>query len=357
VTRVYNKYIKDKPYVMTSFVPKGQLNLIAENSEKAKIVEEEIKENIAKKVEDAATEITKTPSNFDRSKPPVQGAAPELSIPEMWTANLENGIKVSGIEQNEIPTVNFSLVIEGGHLLDDMQKNGVANLMSDILMEGTANKTPEELEEAIALLGASINMYTTDESIVIRGNTLTRNFDKTMDLVTEILLEPRWDEEELGRIKTKTINQIERSDANPNVVADRVYNKVLYGTDHIFSYPAIGTVESVKTITMNDLKEYYNKNFSPSISSFQVVGKIDKSAVLNDLKGLEERWAKKEVTIPEYPIANNRDKASLYFVDIPNAKQSVINVGYIALPRTDKDYYSAEVMNYKLGGSFSGNVN
>src|SRR5690606_22734303 len=357
VTRVYNKYIKDKPYVMTSFVPKGQLNLIAENSEKAKIVEEEIKENIAKKVEDAATEIAKTPSNFDRSKPPVQGAAPELSIPEMWTANLENGIKVSGIEQNEIPTVNFSLVIEGGHLLDDMQKNGVANLMSDIMMEGTANKTPEELEEAIALLGANINMYTTKESIVIRGNTLTRNFNETMKLVTEILLEPRWDEAELARIKTKTINEIERSDANPNVVANRVYNKIIYGDDHIFSYSTTGTVESVEAISMDDLKLFYKNNFSPSVSSFQVVGKIDKSAVLKDIKGLEERWAAKVVTIPEYPVVNNREKASLYFVDIPNAKQSVINVGYIALPRTDQDYYPAEVMNYKLGGSFSGNVN
>src|SRR5690606_41907443 len=108
-----------------------------------------------------------------------------------------------------------------------MQKNGVANLMSDILMEGTANKTPEELEEAIALLGASIAMYTTDGSIVIRGNTLTRNFDKTMDLVTEILLEPRWDEAELARIKNKNVNQIGRSDATPNVVADRGYDPIL----------------------------------------------------------------------------------------------------------------------------------
>ncbi len=357
VMRVYNKYIKGKPYIMTSFVPKGQLELIAENSEKANVVEEEIKENVTEKVEEITTEIVKIPSNFDRSKPPVQGVAPELSIPVMWAVNLENGMKVSGIEQNEIPTVNFSLVIEGGHLLDDMKKNGVANLMSDILMEGTANKTPEQLEEAIDLLGASIRMYTTDESIVIRGNTLTRNFNKTMDLVTEILLEPRWDEEELGRIKTKTINSIERSDANPNAVANRVYNKVLYGADHIFSYPISGTVESVKAITMNDLKDYYNKNFSPSISTFQVVGNINEIAVLNDLKKLEANWPAKEVTIPEYPVANNRDKASLYFVDIPNAKQSVINIGYISMPRTDADFYPAEVMNYKLGGSFSGNVN
>lgn len=357
VMRVYNKYIKDKPYVMTSFVPKGQLNLIAENSEKASVVEEEIKENVAKTIENAPAEIVKTPSKFDRSKPPVQGTAPALNIPEMWQVELDNGIKVSGIFQNEIPTVNFSLVLEGGHLLDDMQKNGVANLMSEILMEGTANKTPEELEEAIDLLGASINMYTTNESIVVRGTSLTRNFDETMDLVTEILLEPRWDQAELERIKTKTINEIERSDANPNVVANRVYNKILYGDDHIFSYPTVGTVASVGAITMEDLKAFYSNNFSPSISTFQVVGKIGKDAVLKELKGLETRWAAKEVTIPEYPVANTREKASLYFVDIPNAKQSVINIGYIALPRTNSDFYPAEVMNYKLGGSFSGNVN
>ena len=357
VMRVYNQYIKGKPYVMTSFVPKGQIELIAENSEKAAVVEEEIKENVAKTVEDAEVEIAKTPSNFDRSTPPVQGEAPALSIPESWTVTLEDGLKVSGIEQNEIPTVNFSLVIEGGHLLDDMNNNGVANLMSDMMMEGTVNKTPEQLEEEIELLGASINMYTTRESIVIRGNTLVRNFDKTIEIVKEILLEPRWDEEEFARIKTKTINDIQRANANPNVVSRQVYNKILYGKDHIFSYPVSGTEASVEAIAIDDLKEYYNANFSPSVSTFQVVGKINKEAVLNSLKALEAEWPAKAVTIPEFPVANTRDKASLYFVDIPNAKQSVINIGYISMPRTDKDFYPAEVMNYKLGGSFSGNVN
>jgi zinc protease len=171
------------------------------------------------------------------------------------------------------------------------------------------------------------------------------------------LLQPRWDEEELALIKTMTINQIKRSDANPNAVASRVYNKILYGEDHIFSLPTSGTESSVAAITMDDLKEYYNKYFSPSISSFQVVGKIDQSTAMKTLKGLESNWAAKDVTIPEFPIVNNRDKTSLYFVDIPDAKQSVINIGYISMPRTDADFYPVEVMNYKLGGSFSGNVN
>ena len=357
VTRVYNTYIKGKPFVMTSFVPKGQLDLIAENSTKAPVVEEEIKDDVAKTVEDSKEEIAKTPSNFDRSVTPEEGPTPKLNIPTSWTSTLDNGMKVYGMEQNEIPTVNFSLVIEGGHLLDDINNNGVANLMTDIMMEGTATKTPLELEEEIEMLGANINMYTTRESIVIRGNTLVRNFDKTMKLVEEILLEPRWDEDEFALIKTRTINEIKRSDANPNTVAGRVFNKLLYGEDHIFSYPTSGTAASVEAISIDDLKNYYAKNFSPSISTFHVVGNITKEGSLNNLTSLGSNWEAKEVTIPEFPIANNRDKSSLYFVDIPDAKQSVINIGYVSLARIDKDFYPAEVMNYKLGGSFSGNVN
>ena len=101
------------------------------------------------------------------------------------------------------------------------------------------------------------------------------------------------------------------------------------------------------------LKNYYAKNFSPSISTFHVVGNITEKGSLENLASLGENWDAKEVTIPEFPIANNRDKSSLYFVDIPDAKQSVINIGYVSLARTDKDFYPAEVMNYKLGGSFS----
>jgi zinc protease len=357
VMRVYEKYIKDKHYVITSFVPNGQLELIAENSDETPIVEEKIKENIENIVVDSNDEVVKTPSNIDRSLEPDQGPAPSLNIPATWTADLDNGMKVYGIEQYEIPTVNFSLTIEGGHLLDDINKNGVANLMTDIMMEGTASKTPLELEEEIEMLGATISMYTTSESIVIRGNTLSRNFDRTIDLMEEILLEPRWDEEEFDRIKISTINEIKRSDANPDYVARRVHNKILYGDNHIFSYPIRGTVSSVEEITIDDLKEFYKKNFSPSVSSFHIVGSINKDNSLNSLKDLADRWEAKEVTIPNYPIPEDRDKASLYFVDIPNSKQSVINIGYISMPRTDPDFYPAEVMNYKLGGSFAGNVN
>lgn len=357
VMRVYNTYIKDKHYVITSFVPKGKVELAAKDSQLAAVVEEEIKDNVDVSIADTDDEFVKTPSNFDRSVEPDQGESPKLNIPDSWSVTLANGMTVNGMEHNELPLVNFSLIIDGGHLLNSFDKIGVANLITDILMEGTANKTPEELEEEIELLGASINMFTGRESITISGNTLVRNFEKTMDLVEEILLEPRWDEEELKRIKLSTVNGIKRSTANPNVVARNVSNKLLYGYKHMFAYPTSGTVASVESITMDDLKELYNKNFSPSVSRFHIVGNINKEQTLAVLSDLETRWESKEVTIPTYEMNGDRDKASLYFVDIPNAKQSVINIGYLSMARTNPDYFAATVMNYKLGGSFSGNVN
>lgn len=357
ILRVYETYIKDKPFVLTSFVPKGQLDLAAKNSVMAAVVEEEIKENLDVEVIERNNEVIKTPSNFDRSIEPGQGVSPKLNIPESWSATTANQMKVLGVEQTELPLVNFSLIIDGGHMLDSFDKNGVANLMTDTMMEGTANRTPQELEEAIELLGASINMRTGNEAITISGNTLVRNFRETMDLVEEILLNPRWDEEELKRIKLSTINSIKRSSANPNVVSRNVRNKVLYGEKHMLAYPISGSVTSVEAITMNDLKSFYENYFSPSVSRFHIVGNIDKEEVLTVLEDLESKWAVKEVSIPTYPLPEKRDKASLYFVDIPNAKQSVIDIGYLSMARTDSDFFAATVMNYKLGGSFSGNVN
>jgi zinc protease len=358
VMRVYNTYIKGKPFVMTSFVPKGKTDLIADNSIKAEVVEEKIVENVQKEtIEEATDPIAKTPSVFDRSIEPAQGISPALNVPNSWRKELTNGMKVYGIEQNEIPTVNFSLVMEGGHLLDNMDKNGVANLITDIMMEGTANKTPQELQEEIEMLGANMNMYTTRESIVIQVNTLVRNYEATLALVEEVLTQPRWDLEEFGRIKTATINQVKRSAANPNAVAGRVFNKLLYGENHIFAYPTSGTVASIESIGIEDVKAFYAKNFSPSVARFHIVGQIDEAKALAGLTNLEKNWAAKKVTIPTFPIANNRDKSSVYFVDIPGSKQSVIQIGNISMARNDKDFYSAEVMNYALGGAFNGVVN
>jgi zinc protease len=116
-------------------------------------------------------------------------------------------------------------------------------------------------------------------------------------------------------------------------------------------------VDSVEAISIDDLKAYYEKNISPSVSLVSIVGDISQSKVMNTFRAFENSWAAKEVTFPKYDVPAPPEKPSVYFVDVPGARQSVIQIGCLALKATDPDYYPATVMNYKLGGSFNGFVN
>ncbi len=358
INRVYNKYIKDKPYLVTSFVPKGDLDLMVENSVKADVVEESISDatEVSQDVADVE-ELVRTETILDRSIEPEPGPDPEITIPDIWKDQLSNGMEVYGILHDELPLVQYNIVLKGGHLLDDIDKVGVANLVGELMMEGTKNKTPQELEEEIELLGANISMYTSNQSININVNTLARNFDKTLTLIEEILLEPRWDEEEFELAKTRVINSIKQQQARPNYLANNAFNKLLYKEDHLLAYNTSGTVESVEGIQLQDLKDYYKRYFSPSVAKFHVVGSVSKDEVMTALSALSSSWTSKDVIFPEIEEPGKPAASKIYFVDVPGAKQSVIQIGYLALQRTDPDYYPATVMNYKLGGSFSGILN
>ncbi|WNB16959.1 M16 family metallopeptidase [Marivirga arenosa] len=358
VMRVYEKYIKDKPAIITSFVPKGQLELIVEGSEQATVKIEEVKpmeENTMADLDQDA-EYTKTPSEIDRSKEPELGEMPLITPPDIYEAELANGLKILGIQNNELPLVNFSFRIKGGGLLDDPEKPGVANLITDIMQEGTKNKTPEELEDAIGQLGANIGMYTSNEEIVVYGNCLARYFDETMAIVEEMLLEPRWDADEFARIKTAQINNIKQRNANPNAIASSVANKITYGENHIFAQPLSGTIESVEGITIDDLKAFYADNFAPNVTGFQVAGSVSQEDVKNALNGLNEKWASKEVEMPTYEMKEVPGEGKIYFANFPNAKQSVIRVQRLAVSRKDPDYYPLTVANYGLGGNSGGKL-
>ena len=351
VMRVYNEYVKDRNYVATSFVPKGQLNLALSNSKKAEVVEEKIEQG-KEEAFDASIAATyeKTPSSFDRSIEPPYGETPTVKTPNIWKDSLTNGMKIFGIENSEVPLVQFEINMKGGQLLDNPDKVGVANLVAQLMTKGTQNKTPEELEEAIEQLGADINISASRENITISGSSLARNYDKTMELVEEMIMEPRWDTKEFELTQQSIISRIKQQQASPNNIAANAYRLLIYGKDHIFSQNILGSENTVNAITINDLKNYYNANFSPSITNYLIVGAITKKEVIASLNGLEGKWKSKEIKFPEYAMNTAPKSSKVYFYDVPGAKQSVLRFGYPALAATDQDYYPARVMNYILGG-------
>jgi len=359
VWRVYNIYLRNKPYVLTSFVPKGGVDLVAQGSERFPIQEESVqdqKEVAVAQGQGLRVEIKDIPSSFDRSREPVQGPTPLMTLPQLWQGALANGADVYGIEHRELPLVQFLIRIQGGMLLDEAGKEGQANLTAQLLTEGTRNKTPIELQEAIDDLGASITVGASQESITVRATCLTSEFEEVVDLVREILLEPRWDEKEFARLKQQTLESIRRSKDNPASVAGDVFGKLVYGRDHMLAKSTRGTESSVESLTIADLQRYYEENLSPSAAHVALAGDLSKAQTLKALKCLEA-WQPRDVEMPEVPRPESPDKAQLYFVDFPDAKQSQLRVGHLGPSYTHPDFYATTVMNYKLGGSFNSILN
>jgi zinc protease len=357
IWRVYRTYLKDKPYVLTSFVPKGKLEQVAANSERFPVAEEAITEAGVKREAAATNDLGALPSAFDRSVEPAKGPSPALTLPETWSHTYRNGLRIYGIRHTELPLVQFALTLQGGQLLDDPARVGVANLITDIMMEGTQRRTPVELEKAIDDLGASIGMFTGREAITIQASALASKLPAVYALFEEILLEPRWDTTEFARIKRETIEAINRQRVSPAAVASNVFSRLVYGDAHVFAQPTAGTTETVASFAIEDVQRFYGKHYSPSVAHITIVGDITKDEAIRLLQQLEMKWAPKDVTIPTYPVPAAGQAPRLYFVDVPGARQSEIRIGHLGIRESDPDYYAGTVMNYKLGGSFNGRVN
>ena len=351
VMRVYRKYFKGRPHVATSFVPKGQASLALAGATRAKVVEEPIVQG-AEDVVDASGEAkyARTPSRFDRTVEPAYGPTPPVAIPAVWAQKLANGLALSGINDVEVPLATFELSIDGGRLQDSLAKPGVSALTARMLTRGTARRTPLELEEALKSLGAEIEAVSEDERFVIRGRTLARNFAPTIDLLEEILLEPRWDRAELDLAKAATVSAIQNDRSEPTALAERAFEVVTYGERHIFSRHPLGTERSVAAITMADLKRFHGEKLAPNIGRFRVVGAVDQSQVASALADLGQRWARRNVAAAAWPAPQVPASARVYFFDVPGAKQSIFAFGYPGPKRADADRYPAHVMNYRLGG-------
>lgn len=351
VMRVYDRYFKGRPFVAASFVPKGKVDLALQGATKAKVIEEAIVQGAEAQVDTSqAATYARTPSSFDRAVEPPYGERPAVALPTVWQAELPNSLKALGIEDNELPLARFEIAIKGGRLMDSLDRPGTAALLARMFTRGTAKRTPAELENALKSLGAEVEAEARNEHFVISGRTLARNFEKTIDLVQEMLLEPRWDAEELGIQKAATVSDIQSEKVEANAIAARAFELATFGDKHIFSRNPLGSEVSVAATTMDDLKRFHAANLAPNLASFRIVGAVPQARVQAALADLGSKWQRRDVRIPDYPQPQTPLASKVLFYDLPNSKQSIFAFGYPALRRADENYYPASVMNYILGG-------
>lgn len=356
VMRVYNKYIKGKPAVILSVLPKG--------GTVAAVAPDNYTVNTAnyKAPDYGYNGLTykKATDNFDRAAKPGVGSNPAIKIPAMWTATTPNGIKMIGTQNSEIPSVSISISIKGGGLyaVNNPSKAGLAGIVARMMNEDSKNYTAEQFNSELDKLGSNISVFAGAEEMFINASSLTKNLPKTMTLLQEKLFNPKFTQDALDRIKKQTIEGLKQAKTQPAGVASTVYSKILYGTDNVRTYATGGNEETVAAITLQDVQDYYDKYFTPSQTQIVVVGDVNEGTAKGNLAFLNA-WADKKVTIPTPAEGKTFDKTTLYLVDIPGAAQSEIRIGYLDKLNYDAtgDYYKLGIANYILGGAFNSHIN
>lgn len=356
VMAAYEKYVQGRPAIITSFVPKGQSELAVSDSVVASVWIEEVTSGAASEEvsQGAEADYVKTASTFDRSEPDF-GELPLVQMPTIWEARLANDIALIGIENSETPLVSFDVTIAGGGWFDPLDKKGVASLLARLMNEGTATKTAAELEQAIGLLGSTIRVSVSAEELTISVGALSKNFEATMELVEEILSQPRWQDADFDRVKSATLTSIKGREASPRAIAGLAFSRLIYGDQHPLGFAQNGNFATVTDIEIADLQAYY-KALLGSKARMHIAGDISQDRAVKAFEHLAEKFTPSEQASPTYPIAGQVNAGKVFFIDVPGSKQSVIYVGKLTVASTHADANKLDFTNEKLGGGISGDL-
>jgi predicted Zn-dependent peptidase len=286
-------------------------------------------------------------AQVDRSKLPEAGPAREIKIGDYESFTLKNGMQVFVVENHKLPRVSFSLVLDREPILEG-DKAGYTSMVGQMLRRGTTTRTKEQLDEEIDFIGASLGASST----AVYGSSLTKHKDKMLELMTDIMFNSTFPEEELDKIKTQTISGLAANKDDPNAISANVSTVLVYGKEH--PYGEITTEETVNNITIEDIKSYYQTYFKPNIAYLAIVGDINKKEAQKLVKKLFGKWEKGDVPKPTYTLPKAPDKTIVAMVDKSSAVQSVVNITYpIVLKPGTPDLVKSRVLNQILGGGSS----
>jgi zinc protease len=359
VMRVYNKYIKGKPAVIVSVLTKTM-----DSKNDVAAADNYTIDQTKYKAPDygyAGLKYVKASDNFDRKKMPGNGPNPMVKVPKFWRKDLPNGVRMIGTETSEVPIVTVTITIPGGHLLqaNHTDKVGLASLFGSMMNEDTKNYSAEQMAVELQKLGSNVNVNSSLDGITFSIQSLTKNLDKTLALVEERMLNPKFTEEAYKRIQKQRLEGFRQAKADPAAVADDVFAKVNYGPNHILGMNPAGTEETVKNISLQDIEDYYKNYMTSKDAKVVIVGDVTEAQILPKLAFLN-KLPNKKVEIPKVKAdPSSIDKTKVYMVDIPKAAQSEFRVGYATGLKYDAtgDYYRSMLMNYALGGDFNSRLN
>lgn len=284
--------------------------------------------------------------------PPEGGTPKDFAVPARTNFTLDNGLQVTLIPYGAVPKVTIVASVYVGNINEAANQVQLADVMGDLLTEGTTTRSAAEIAEQTAAMGGSVNVGVGLDQMTVSGNVLSEYGPSVVELIADVLINPAFPESELDRIKRDRLRQQRISMSQPGTKALIAFRKLLHG-DHAYGriFP---TEEMLQSYTVDDVRSFYDANVGGSRTRIYVAGKFDQREMEKAIRAAFDSWQRgpdRRLAIPDVvPVRK------LELVDIPGAAQSNLIMGLPIVDPSHEDYVPLQVLNAILGGSFASRI-
>jgi len=286
-------------------------------------------------------------TQIDRSIRPKAAPASELQIGNYETVVLPNGLKVFIVENSKLPRISLSFIFDYDPILEG-SLIGLSDITGQLLKTGTSTRTKAQIDEEIDFIGASISTSASS----INASSLSRHKEKLFEIVSDIIINAKFNQAELDKAKSQLISGLAASKNDPGAISGRIEKLLVYGKNH--PYGESPTEKTINNIQLKDCENLYKTYIRPNVSYLAIVGDVKKDEIVPMIEKYLGPWAKQDVPKHVYETPKAPEATTVSVVDRPNAVQSSITIAFPVdlKPGTD-DALKARVMNSILGGGTS----
>ncbi len=297
---------------------------------------------------------------LDRTVPPRPAPVVAYRAPKPVVRRLAGGAELWVIPRRDLPIIAATAVVDAGAAAHGPERGGLAELTANLLDEGTARYSTQELALAAERLGTSLGTSAGWDGSYVSLQCLSPHLEASLDLATEVLLRPTFPAQEFARIQGQTLAALRAERDSAESRASRALLRAIYPEGHPYRVPVDGDEATVAALTRDDLVAFHDRFYRPTRAAWVVAGDVDPDAVAALLDARLAGWVPNPErtatpTVPEAPGVGSRPRILL--LDRPGAPQSVVRVGHIGIDRRHPDYDSLVVFNQILGGLFTSRLN
>lgn len=283
-------------------------------------------------------------AQIDRSKMPEPGPDPVIKLGKPVKFTLDNGLKVIVVENSKLPRVSANLTIDNDPYYEGDIK-GVSSMMGSLLGRGTTNISKDDFNEKVDFLGANVSFFSSGAF----ASSLSKYFPEILELMADGVKNSQFTKEEFDKEVQVTLDGLKSNEKSVTATARRVEDVLIYGKNHPFG--EFVSPETVKNITLEDVKNNYDTYYRPNNAYLVIEGDITAKEAKDLVKKHFANWEKGNIPAYTMPETTNVENTEINFIDMPNAVQSeVVVVNNLDLTLGDKDYYAALMANNILGG-------